>query len=145
MENEEDVLNFDEKKTLSSFKGSRIYGNDKKALIKEAKFRKKLKRKGLGFTNKLAVSIMLLLFLGLFMGYKLAVKSIEAQYTGALMCYTCVFTPIGTACSIVLACVVQKNKAENTGADGMGITFAAAQSNNFKTESDELFDNSPAI
>ena len=129
MENEEDVLKFDEKKTLSSFKGSRIYGNDKKALIKEAKFRKKLKRKGLGFTNKLAVSIMLLLFLGLFMGYNLAVKSIEAQYTGALMCYTCVFTPIGTACSV----------------DGMGITFAAAQSNNFKTESDELFDNSPAI
>ena len=41
--------------------------------------------------------------------------------------------------------IVDKNKEENTGADGMGITFAAAQANNFKSDADELFDNSPAI
>ena len=130
---------------LSSFKGNRIYGNDKKELLKEVKFRKKLQKKHIGFTNKMAVYILLLSTIGLGMGFVLAWRSIDMQYTGALACFTVCFTPIGTACSIVLAKVVDKNKAENTGADGAGITFAAAQSNNFKTNTDELFDNSPAI
>ena len=31
------------------------------------------------------------------------------------------------------------------GSDGAGITFAAAQANNFKSDTDKLFDNSPEI
>ena len=50
---------------LQSFKGSRIYGNDKKELLKEVKFRKKLQKKHIGFTNKMAVYILLLITIGL--------------------------------------------------------------------------------
>ena len=64
---------------------------------------------------------MLLLFVGLAGGFVLAVLSIKYQYTGALACWTVVFTPIGTAVSIVLARIVDKSRAENTGADGEGI------------------------
>ena len=132
-------------KKSGNYKGSRIKGKDQKDLINEIKFRKKLKKKSIGFTNSMGVYILILLTLGLLLGFVLAWRSIDMQYTGALACFTVCFTPIGTACSIVLAKVVDKNKAENTGADGAGITFAAAQSNNFKTNTDELFDNSPAI
>ena len=107
--------------------------------------KKKVKKKRLGFTDRMAVSLIVLLFLGLILGYDLAVKSIYAQYMGALACYTAVFCPVGTAISIVLAKVVDKNKSENMGSDGTGITFASAQANNFKTDVDEVFDNSPAI
>ena len=130
---------------LSSFKGNRIYGNDKKELLKEVKFRKKLQKKHIGFTNKMAVYILLLITIGLGMGFVLAWRSIDMQYMGALACFTVVMTPLNTVCSIVLGKIVDKNKSENTGADGMGITFAAAQANNFKSDADELFDNSPAI
>ena len=145
MENADSMINLGEKKTISSFKGNRIYGNDKKEALKEVKFRKKLKKKGIGFTNSMAVYILFLLTIGLLMGFILAWKSINTQYMGALACFTVCFTPIGTACSIVLGKVVQKNKSENMGSDGTGITFAAAQANNFKTDTDQLFDNSPAI
>lgn len=128
-----------------NYKGSRIKGKDQKDLINEIKFRKKLKKKGIGFTNSMAVYILALLTIGLLMGFILAWRSIDMQYMGALACFTVCFTPIGTACSIVLAKVVDKNKSENMGSDGMGITFAAAQANNFKSDADELFDNSPAI
>lgn len=129
-----------------SYKGSRIKGNDRKDLINEIKFRKKIKKlKGNGFTNSMAIYILALLTIGLLLGFVLAWKSINTQYMGALACFTVCFTPIGTACSIVLGKVVDKNKEENTGADGTGITFAAAQANNFKSDVDELFDNSPAI
>ena len=57
----------------------------------------------LGFTNCLAVLLVLLLFVGLAGGFVLAVLSIKYQYTGALACWTVVFTPNGTAVSIVLA------------------------------------------
>lgn len=81
----------------------------------------------LGFTNCLAVLLVLLLFVGLAGGFVLAILSIKYQYTGALACWTVVFTPIGTAVSIVLARIVDKSRAENTGADGEGIKYAAAK------------------
>ena len=132
-------------KKSGNYKGSRIKGKDQKDLINEIKFRKKLKKKSIGFTNSMAVYILALLTIGLLMGFVLAWRSIDMQYMGALACFTVCFTPIGTACSIVLGKVVDKNKSENMGSDGTGITFASAQANNFKTDVDELFDNSPAI
>lgn len=139
-----DTINTIQRKS-GSYKGSRIKGKDQKDLMNEIKFRKKIKKKGIGFTNSMAVYILALLTIGLLMGFVLAWRSIDMQYMGALACFTVVLTPIGTACSIVLGKVVDKNKEENTGADGAGITFAAAQANNFKTDVDEFFDNSPAI
>lgn len=132
-------------KKSGNYKGSRIKGKDKKDLINEIKFRKKLKKKSIGFTNSMGVYILILLTLGLLLGFVLAWRSIDMQYMGALACFTVVMTPLNTVCSIVLGKIVDKNKEENTGADGMGIAFAAAQANNFKSYTDELFDNSPAI
>lgn len=91
--------------------------------------------KGLGFTNRLAVYLLLFLLLGLAGGFLLAVLSIRAQYTGALMCWTVVFTPIGTAVGLVLGKIVDKSKEENTSAAGDGIVYAAAQANGFSRES----------
>ena len=88
--------------------------------------------KRLGFTNTLALLLVLLLFFGLAGGFLLAVMSIRHSYTGALACYTVVFTPIGTALSVVLARVVDKNRAENTGADGEGVVFAKAEASGFR-------------
>ena len=99
---------------------------------------------GIGFTNRLALYLVALLFLGLAGGFILAVLSIRYQYTGALACYTVVFTPVGTAVSIVLARVVEKNRKENTGADGEGITFAAARAADFRKEG-VVSENSPPI
>lgn len=87
--------------------------------------------KSLGFTNRLAVYVLIFLAIGLFGGFYLALRSIAFGYTGALMCWTVVFTPIGTACSIVLSKIVDKNKAENTSGNGDGIVFAAAQASGF--------------
>lgn len=67
-----------------------------------------------GFTDTLAVFCLLILAVGLCMAYKLGVMSIEADYMGALACFTVVFTPIGTVLGIVLTAVVNKNRAENT-------------------------------
>ena len=128
-----------------NYKGSRIKGKDQKDLMNEIKFRKKLKKKGIGFTNSMGVYILILLTLGLLLGFVLAWRSIDMQYMGALACFTVVMTPLNTVCSIVLGKIVDKNKSENMGSDGTGITFASAQANNFKTDADELFDNSPAI
>lgn len=114
----------------------------------EAKTKKK--RKGvfshlssLGFTNRLAIYILLFLAAGLLGGFYLALKSIQCQYTGALACWTVVFTPIGTAVSIVLSKIVNKSAAENTGADGEGIKYAAAKAAGFMQY--EGTDDSPAI
>ena len=82
-------------------------------------------------TNRLALYLVLLITIGLFMGFLLAVYSIRKNYVGALACFTIVFTPIGTAVSIVLNSIVQKSRAENTGGDGTGVKFAAAQAENF--------------
>ena len=100
----------------------------------------------LGFTNCLAVLLVLLLLFGLVGGFALAVLSIKYQYTGALACWTVVFTPIGTAVSIVLVRIVDKSRAENTGADGDGIKYAAAKANNFTVSSSEKgYVDSPPI
>lgn len=84
---------------------------------------------GIGCTNRLALYILALLTLGLAGGFALAVLSIRHQYTGALACWTVAFTPIGTACSIVLNAIVKKSRDENTGADGEGINYAKAVRN----------------
>lgn len=96
----------------------------------------------LGFTNRLAIYIILFLAAGLAGGFYLALKSIQTGYTGALMCWTVVFTPIGTACSIVLSKIVHKSEVENSSADGEGIKYATAKANNFGVEENI---SSPAI
>lgn len=63
---------------------------------------------------------------------------------GALACFTVVFTPIGTALSIVLNSIVHKSERENVGADGEGIKFAAAKAAGF-VEVDDWVGNSPEI
>lgn len=100
------------------------------------------KRHGIGFTNKLALYLMLFLAAGLAGGFILAWKSIEFQYMGALACFTVVFTPVGTAIGIVLNSIVHKSDHENTGSDGEGIKFAAAKAAGFLQ--DEVYE-SPAI
>lgn len=92
----------------------------------------------LGFTNRLGVYILLFLVAGLAGGFYLANRSIEFGYTGQLLCWTVVFTPIGTACSIVLNSIVKKSEKENLGADGEGVKYATAKANNFNnTESED--------
>lgn len=107
------------------------------------------KKKGhfakLGFTNRLAVYIMMFLAIGLAGGFYLAIKSIATGYSGSLLCWTVVFTPIGTACSVVLSRIVDKSKAENTGGNGDGIKYAQAKANNFIDTTDEDYKNSPPI
>ena len=83
--------------------------NKKKKNNRIAKHLKKI-----GFTNRLAVYMLLFLFFGLVGGFYLGIKSIETEYMGSLMCWTVVFTPIGTATSIAISRVVDKSKAENT-------------------------------
>lgn len=100
----------------------------------------------LGYTNCLGVLLVLLLLLGLAGGFVLAVLSIKYQYTGALACWTVVFTPIGTAISIVLVRIVDKSRAENTGADGEGIKYATAKATNFAPAQEPVGSvDSPAI
>ena len=82
--------------------------------------------KSIGFTNRLALYIVALLAAGLAGGFVLAVLSIKYQYTGALACWTVAFTPIGTACSVVLSGIVKKSREENTSAKGEGIKYAMA-------------------
>jgi len=103
----------------------------------------RLRKRHLGFTNWLAICIMLFLAAGLTGGYHLAILSIKSQYTGALLCWTVVFTPIGTACSIVLSRIVDKSRAENTSANGDGIKYATAAAHNFMEIDD--YNNSPEI
>ena len=106
--------------------------------------RRKKNRQPIGFTNKLALYLMLFLAAGLAGGFILAWKSIEFQYMGALACFTVVFTPVGTAIGIVLNSIVHKSDHENTGADGEGIKFAAAKAAGF-AQTDDGVEESPAI
>ena len=101
-------------------------------------------RRRMGNTDRLGYILVFILALGLAGGFYLARMSIQYQYTGALACYTVVFTPIGTALSIVLSRIVEKNRAENTGADGEGVKFAAAQAAGF-VQDDAGSENSPSI
>lgn len=105
--------------------------------------RRKKKRKDIGTTNLLAFWLTALLAAGLAGGFYLALKSIQYQYMGALACYTAVFAPIGTAIGIVLNSVVRKSEHENTGANGVGIKFAAAEASGFTR--DDGVEESPAI
>lgn len=91
----------------------------------------------LGFTNRLAIYVLLFLAIGLVGGFYLALKSIEARFTGSLLCWTVVFTPIGTATSIAISKVVDKNRAENTSGNGDGITFASAMAKGFAQQDDD--------
>lgn len=99
--------------------------------------------KKLGFTNRLGIYIMLFLAAGMAGGFYLAVKSIAYGFNGSLMCWTVVFTPIGTAVSLVLGKIVNKSMVENTSADGEGIKYAAAKAKGF-SEMNE-FRQSPPI
>lgn len=91
----------------------------------------------LGFTNRLAIYLVIFLLIGLIGGMVLAYLSIIHDYTGQLLCWTIVFTPIGTAVAIVLGKVVDKNRDENTSKDGDGISYAIARANNFPEWKDE--------
>lgn len=96
----------------------------KKRVKKPSRFLEHMK--SIGATNRLAIYLVGMLIIGLIMGFILAILSISSNYTGSLICFTVVFTPIGTAISIVLNSIVNKSKAENTGADGEGIKYALA-------------------
>lgn len=61
------------------------------------------------------------------------------------MCWTVVFTPIGTAASLVLGKIVTKSTIETCGADGEGIKYAAAKAAGFTTTNQEGSEESPAI
>jgi len=98
----------------------------------------------LGFTNRLALYIILFLACGLAGGFVLAWRSISYGYTGALACWSVCFTPIGTAASIVLSKIVHKSEVENSGADGEGIKFAMAKSNGFENKCHTVW-SSPKI
>ena len=110
-------------------------------IIREKKKKRKRRR---GSSDKLALYVMAFLSVGLFLGFILAVLSIYFHYTGALICFTCVFAPIGTIAAIIPSLVVKKSMAENTGADGEGIKFAAAKAKNFNDDEGGST-NSPAI
>ena len=97
----------------------------------------------MGNTDRLGYILVFILALGLAGGFALAVLSIRYQYTGALACWTVVFTPIGTALSIVLSRIVEKNRAENPGANGEGVKYAAAQAAGFAQDLGS--ENSPSI
>lgn len=98
----------------------------------------------LGFTNRLALYIILFLACGLAGGFVLAWRSISYGYTGALACWSVCFTPIGTAASIVLSKIVHKSEVENSGADGEGIKFAMAKAGGFESKGRSTWD-SPKI
>lgn len=105
------------------------------SIVRDGKRAEKRAKRSIGFTNRLAVYLVLLLTAGLAGGFFLAWKSIQHQYMGALACFTVVFTPIGTAIGIVLNSIVHKSDHENTGADGEGIKFAAAKATGFVEDS----------
>ena len=67
--------------------------------------------------------LIIVLITTVLMSFVLAVYSIHEQYMGALACWTVCIAPMDAALSIVLKAVVDKNKQENTGADGEGIRY----------------------
>lgn len=107
--------------------------------------RRRKKRQSIGFTNRLALYLMLFLAAGLAGGFVLAWRSIEFQYMGALACFTVVFTPVGTAIGIVLNSIVRKSDHENTGADGEGIKYAAAMAAGFVQADDGVEEDSANV
>lgn len=77
----------------------------------------------LGFTNKMAVYILILMTACIGLSFILAVMSVQYQYTGVLACWTACFTPLGIGLDIVLNSTVKKSQAENTSAEGDGIRY----------------------
>lgn len=123
--------------TMISLHGKRLAKKKRRSVIDHLA--------GLGFTNRLALYIIAFLAAGLIGGFYLARESIQTGYTGALMCWTVVFTPIGTAASLVLGKIVTKSTIENCGADGEGSKYAAAKAAGFTTTNQEGSEESPAI
>lgn len=116
--------------SIDSKGGKRLAVSDRKEALENAKFNKKLNKlnkKNIGFTNKLAIYLVLLLTLTLGLGFYLAIMSIKAQYTGALVCWSCVVGPLDACLGIVLVRVVDKSRAENVGPNGEGISYALAK------------------
>lgn len=105
-------------------------------------------RKSVGFTNKLGLYVLLIIFITIVMGFYLAVESIKHDYVGSLVCFTAAIAPLDAALTIVLGKIVDKNKAENIGGNGDGIIFAKAKAKGFEEQiknSCENDINSPAI
>ena len=113
----------------------------KKKKKKERRFLKHLEK--IGFSNRLAVYVLIFLLIGLVGGFLLAFYSIKHDYLGALACWTVVFTPIGTATSICLSRIVDKSKAENT-VGGIKYDLALSEQEQ-KAEEEESSPNSPMI
>lgn len=80
----------------------------------------------IGFTNKMAIWLCALLFIGILLSFLLAIYSIKNNYMGALACWTVCFTPLSAGIDIVLHAVVKKSQAENTSASGDGIKYRQA-------------------
>lgn len=99
--------------------------------------------KSIGFTNRLAVYLLLFLIATLAGSFILAALSIRHQYIGSLACWTVAVTPLDTALGVVLNRIVKKSDNENSGADGEGIKYAAAKAKGFVEDQGSV--NSPAI
>ena len=125
--------------------GKHLDKTDAKSAIDAAKLEKKIRkltRRKIGFTNTLAIYLVLLLTFSLALGFYLALESIKAQYTGALVCWSVVVGPLDACLGIVLARVVEKSRAENLGPNGIGISYAAAQANAFAENVSDKYKNS---
>lgn len=110
--------------------------------------KRQMKKKKLGFTNKLCLYIIGLLTLTILLGFYLSLESIKYQYLGTLACWAAVTAPLDTVLSIVIHQAVIKSKEENTGADGEGIVYAKAKANGFRevaTTTDDTTQASPPI
>lgn len=70
----------------------------------------------------MALRLVNVLIMTIFMAFILAVLSIRYDYMGALACFTAIVAPLDACLAIVLAAVVNKNKAENV-KDGEGIRY----------------------
>ena len=102
-------------------------------------------RRRMGNTDLLGFLLVLLLAAGLAGGFVLVVMSIRHRYSGPLACSTVVFTPIGSALSIVLNRFVEKDRAENTSSAGEGLRYAAAAASGFREDAGGASENSPPI
>ena len=125
--------------------GKHLDKTDAKSAIDAAKLEKKIRKltkRKIGFTNTLAIYLVLLLTFSLALGFYLALESIKAQYTGALVCWSVVVGPLDACLGIVLARVVEKSRAENLGPNGIGISYAAAQANAFAENVSDKYKNS---
>ena len=85
--------------------------------------------KTMGNTDQLAWCLVRVLIFTIVMSFILAIYSVHEQYLGALACWTACIAPTDTALAIVLKAVVDKNREENTGADGEGIRYRQLVSN----------------